>query len=77
MSLQRGRAARGRRGPVSLSKERPAGRAGADVQQVQAGVAAALAAVVGSAVPEDQPLMEAGLDSLGTSCFHRSSTAAA
>ena len=44
---------------------------GADVQQVQAGVAAAVASVVGSTVPDDQPLMEAGLDSLGEPCHAR------
>lgn len=41
------------------------GAMGADVQPVQAGMAAAVASVVGATVADDQPLMEAGLDSLG------------
>ena len=58
---------RARRGPSGLLKKKQGAGVWGDVGQMQAGVAAAVASVVGSAVPEDQPLMEAGLDSLGES----------
>ena len=65
--VQGARGGRGRRGPPGLLKKKQGPGAGGAVEQVQAGVAAAVASVVGSAVPEDQPLMDAGLDSLGAS----------
>lgn len=59
----RGRAARGSRRTPRIRGSRAA--AAPHAAQLVEEVAAVVQGVLGAAVPQDQPLMEAGLDSLG------------
>ena len=56
---------RGRSGPSAVCQEE-------QVVAVKAAVHAAVEAVLGAGVGEDQPLMEGGLDSLGGSLYYSS-----
>ena len=60
----RGRSGRAVRPPAQSTLSRPAATPPAAAQLLEE-VAAVVADVLGSAPPVDQPLMEAGLDSLG------------
>lgn len=64
----RGRGRHAVRRPAQSTVSRPAAAPRAAAQLLEE-VAAVVAGVLGSAPPVDQPLMEAGLDSLGE-CYH-------